>query len=50
MTQIDFELGKITGIWVDGPTFMFKELGLEVELVETKVAENVRRRLAVKSI
>lgn len=38
MTQIDSKTGKLTGLWVDGPKFMFEQLGLEVEFVETKWA------------
>lgn len=36
MTVIDPKTNAYSGLWVDGPTFLFKELGLEVELVETK--------------
>ena len=36
MTQMDPKTGKYSGLWIDGPTFMFEQLGLEVELVETK--------------
>ena len=38
MTQIDSKTGAMTGIWVDGPRFIFQQLGLEVEFVETKWA------------
>jgi polar amino acid transport system substrate-binding protein len=38
MTQIDSKTGAMTGIWVDGPKFMFQQLGVEVEFVETKWA------------
>lgn len=38
MTQLDSRTGKYSGLWVDGPKFMFEQLGLEVELVETKWA------------
>jgi ABC-type amino acid transport substrate-binding protein len=36
MTQMDPKTGTYSGLWVDGPKFMFEQLGLEVELVETK--------------
>jgi ABC-type amino acid transport substrate-binding protein len=38
MTQIDSKTGNLTGIWVDGPKFMFKQMGLDVEFVEVKWA------------
>jgi ABC-type amino acid transport substrate-binding protein len=38
MTQIDSKTGDLTGIWVDGPKFMFKQMGLDVEFVEVKWA------------
>jgi ABC-type amino acid transport substrate-binding protein len=38
MTQLDSRTGKYSGLWIDGPKFMFEQLGLEVELVETKWA------------
>jgi ABC-type amino acid transport substrate-binding protein len=38
MTEMDPKTGKYSGLWVDGPKFMFEQLGLEVELVETKWA------------
>src|SRR5215204_1301809 len=38
MTQIDSRTGKLSGIWADGPKFLFEQLGLEVEFVETKWA------------
>jgi polar amino acid transport system substrate-binding protein len=38
MTQIDSRTGKLSGLWVDGPKFMFEQLGLEAEFVETKWA------------
>jgi len=38
MTQIDSKTGGYSGIWIDGPRFLFQQLGLEVELVETKWA------------
>ena len=38
MTQLDSRTGKLTGLWVDGPKFLFEQLGLEVEFVETKWA------------
>lgn len=36
MTQVDPKTGKYSGLWVEGPTFLFQQLGLNVELVETK--------------
>jgi ABC-type amino acid transport substrate-binding protein len=36
MTQLDPKTGKYSGLWIDGPKFLFEQLGLEVELVETK--------------
>jgi ABC-type amino acid transport substrate-binding protein len=36
MTQLDPKTGTYSGLWIDGPKFMFEQLGLEVELVETK--------------
>lgn len=38
MTQIDSKTGSYSGIWIDGARFLFEEMGLEVELVETKWA------------
>lgn len=38
MTQLDSRTGKLTGLWVDGPKFLFEQLGLDVEFVETKWA------------
>jgi polar amino acid transport system substrate-binding protein len=38
MTEVDSMTGGYSGIWIDGPRFMFQEIGLEVELVETKWA------------
>jgi polar amino acid transport system substrate-binding protein len=38
MTQIDSKTGNLTGIWVDGPKFMFGQMGLESEFVEVKWA------------
>jgi ABC-type amino acid transport substrate-binding protein len=38
MTEMDPKTGKYSGLWIDGPKFMFEQLGLEVELVETKWA------------
>lgn len=38
MTQVDPRTGKYSGLWVDGPKFVFEQLGLEVEFVETKWA------------
>jgi ABC-type amino acid transport substrate-binding protein len=38
MTQLDSRTGKLTGLWVDGPKFLFEQLGLEVEFIETKWA------------
>ena len=36
MTKLDSKTGKYSGLWVEGPTFLFEQLGLKVELVETK--------------
>lgn len=36
MTQLDPKTGKFSGLWVEGPTYMYQQMGLEVELVETK--------------
>jgi polar amino acid transport system substrate-binding protein len=36
MTVFDPKTGKYSGLWVDGPKFMFEQMGLKVELVETK--------------
>jgi polar amino acid transport system substrate-binding protein len=36
MTELDPKTGKYSGLWVDGPKFMFEQMGLKVELVETK--------------
>lgn len=36
MTQLDPKTGTFSGLWVDGPKYMFEQMGLEVELVETK--------------
>jgi ABC-type amino acid transport substrate-binding protein len=38
MTQLDPRTSQYSGLWVDGPKFMFEQLGLEVEFVETKWA------------
>ena len=38
MTQLNSRTGKLTGLWVDGPKFLFEQLGLDVEFVETKWA------------
>jgi ABC-type amino acid transport substrate-binding protein len=38
MTEVDPKTGGYAGIWIDGPRFMFQQLDLEVELVETKWA------------
>jgi ABC-type amino acid transport substrate-binding protein len=38
MTQLDSRTGKYSGLWIDGPKFMFEQLGLEAEFVETKWA------------
>lgn len=38
MTQLDSKTGKYGGLWIEGPKFLFEQLGLEVELVETKWA------------
>jgi ABC-type amino acid transport substrate-binding protein len=38
MTHLDPRTGKYTGLWVEGPKFLFEHLGIEVELVETKWA------------
>jgi polar amino acid transport system substrate-binding protein len=38
MTEIDSKTGDYSGIWIDGPRFMFQQLGIEVEIVETKWA------------
>jgi len=38
MTQLDSKTGKYSGLWVEGPTFLFEQLGLTVDLVETKWA------------
>jgi ABC-type amino acid transport substrate-binding protein len=36
MTQLDPKTQKFSGLWVEGPTYMYQQMGLEVELVETK--------------
>lgn len=36
MTVRDPKTDKFSGLWVDGPTYMYQQMGLEVELVETK--------------
>lgn len=36
MTQFDSKTSQYSGLWVDGPQFLFQELGLKVEFVETK--------------
>jgi len=36
MTQLDPKTGKFSGLWVEGPTYMYQQMGFEVELVETK--------------
>ena len=38
MTQLDSRTGKYSGLWIDGPKFMFEQLGIEAEFVETKWA------------
>lgn len=38
MTQIDSKTGALTGIWADGPKFIFEQLGLKVTFVEVKWA------------
>jgi polar amino acid transport system substrate-binding protein len=38
MTQLDSRTGKYSGLWVDGPKFLFEQLGVEAEFVETKWA------------
>jgi ABC-type amino acid transport substrate-binding protein len=38
MTQLDSRTGQYSGLWIDGPKFMFEQLGLETEFVETKWA------------
>jgi polar amino acid transport system substrate-binding protein len=38
MTQLDSKTGKYSGLWIDGPKFMFEQLGIESEFVETKWA------------
>jgi polar amino acid transport system substrate-binding protein len=36
MTVLDPKTQKFSGLWVDGPKYMYEQMGLEVELVETK--------------
>jgi ABC-type amino acid transport substrate-binding protein len=38
MTVLDPKTGEYSGIWVEGPKFLFEQLGLKVEFVETKWA------------
>jgi ABC-type amino acid transport substrate-binding protein len=38
MTQIDPKTGEMTGLWVEGPKFMFEQLGWKVKFVEVKWA------------
>ena len=38
MTQLNSRTGKYSGLWIDGPKFMFEQLGVEAEFVETKWA------------
>lgn len=38
MTIVDLKTGQYSGIWVEGPKYMFEQLGLKVELVEAKWA------------
>ena len=38
MTQLDSRTGKYSGLWIDGPKFMFEQAGIEAEFVETKWA------------
>ncbi len=36
MTQLDPKTQKFSGLWVEGPKYMYEQMGLETELVETK--------------
>jgi polar amino acid transport system substrate-binding protein len=38
MTQLDPKTNEYSGLWVEGPKFLFEQLGLKSELVETKWA------------
>jgi polar amino acid transport system substrate-binding protein len=38
MTQIEPKTGELSGIWVDGPKFMFEQVGLKPKFVEVKWA------------
>lgn len=36
MTEVDPKTGQYSGIWYSGPKFLFEQMGLKVEVVETK--------------
>ncbi len=38
MTKLDSKTGEYSGIWYTGPKFLFEQMGLKVEVVETKWA------------